>query len=65
MRDPNRIEPMLKAIKELWNLVPDWRLGQLVVNLARASDFNDPFFVEDTEMMTAVEEMKKALSGGG
>lgn len=64
MRDPNRIEPLLKAMKELWILVPDWRLGQLVSNLARATNVNDPFFVEDDKMMEAISLMKAALTSG-
>jgi uncharacterized protein YihD (DUF1040 family) len=35
MRDPNRIEPILDALYQLWATNPDWRLTQLVVNAAR------------------------------
>ncbi|MBX9625821.1 MAG: hypothetical protein K2X82_18620 [Gemmataceae bacterium] len=35
MRDPNRIIPVLDAIREVWEQSPDLRLGQLVVNAIR------------------------------
>lgn len=34
MRDPDRIPLVLKEIEKVWRLHPDWRLGQLVCNLA-------------------------------
>jgi hypothetical protein len=33
MRDPARIPRMLKLLAEAWDLVPDWRLGQLLSNV--------------------------------
>ena len=34
MRDPDRIPLVLQEIEKVWRLHPDWRLGQLVCNLA-------------------------------
>lgn len=45
MRDPKRIEPLLREVEAYWKAHPDWRLCQLVVNVA--SEGNDPFYVED------------------
>jgi hypothetical protein len=38
MRDPNRIPLILQEIERIWRLHPDWRLGQLVCNLAAWAD---------------------------
>lgn len=35
MRDPNRILPILDAVREVWERDPDLRLGQLIVNAIR------------------------------
>jgi len=44
MRDPNRIPEVLELIRQLWEKYPDWRLGQLLVNV---SDTDNIFYVED------------------
>jgi len=51
MRDPARIEEVLEAVCELWHVYPDWRLCQLVVNVAGS---NDPFNVEDDTFLNSV-----------
>jgi hypothetical protein len=38
MRDPNRIPLVLQEIERFWRLHPDWRLGQLICNLAAWAD---------------------------
>jgi len=38
MRDPDRIPLVLQEIERIWRLHPDWRLGQLVCNLAAWAD---------------------------
>ena len=52
MRDPNRIGPTLEVIRQLWEKYPDWRLGQLVFNLAG----RDPFYIEDDELVRKATE---------
>lgn len=56
MRNPNRIHEICELLEKVWNYVPDWRLGQLVVNLARHANSYDPFFLEDDKMKQALEE---------
>lgn len=46
MRDPKRIARICKKLEEAWNRVPDWRLCQLIVNLAG----DQPFYLEDTRV---------------
>ena len=48
MRDPARIDEVLEAVRELWCRFPDWRLCQLVSNVAAQ---HDPFYVEDDEFL--------------
>jgi hypothetical protein len=33
MRDPKRIPRIVAKLEKAWELVPDWRLGQLISNL--------------------------------
>lgn len=54
MRDPNRIDEFCKALAEAWHTVPDWRFGQLFMNLPFPYD---PFFMEDDEMLRLIQEM--------
>lgn len=34
MRDPERIQEVLALVERMWRLYPDWRLGQLLENVA-------------------------------
>lgn len=38
MRDPKRIKSIIKLLEQAWELVPDWRLGQLISNLVGGGD---------------------------
>ena len=55
MRDINRIDEVLAALKENWEKVPDWRLGQLLCNLQSAAG-SDLFYVEDDKFVELLEE---------
>ena len=55
MRDPERIDRVLKALSVAWHKVPDWRLGQLICNMQRAAG-NDLFYVEDDKFAELLEE---------
>ena len=35
MRDPNRIYKCCHELADIWNKVPDWRLGQFFLNMER------------------------------
>lgn len=50
VRDPNRIDLILKQLGDIWKQMPDWRLGQLFCNLQRCEDA-DLFFYEDQELI--------------
>lgn len=56
-RNPDRIEPICKALEQRWKEAPDMRLGQLVSVLTGQGD---TFGVEDTKVM---DELDVELDG--
>lgn len=58
MRDPNRIPLVLQEIEKVWRLHPDWRLGQLVCNLAAWIDSSENIVwdVEDDALMAEAQQ---------
>ena len=58
MRDIKRIKPFLEEIEKLWEKVPDWRFGQLVMNVLGTCK-KDPFFYEEDEMLELWKEFFK------
>lgn len=56
MRNPDRIDGVIETIRKVWKLEPDWRLGQLICNLARDAGFYDNFFIEDDRLKEKAEE---------
>ena len=60
MRNPARIDIVLKTLGLLWKKVPDWRLGQLICNLQRYKG-NDLFYMEDDVFCDLCDEMRKDL----
>ena len=52
MRDPGRIDGVLRAVAARWRAEPDLRLGQLLVNAARFGEPSaDLFYVEDDDLV--------------
>jgi len=47
MRNPDRIDKVMRELTRLWKKYPDWRLGQLVFNIHGS----DPFFIEDYDLV--------------
>lgn len=61
MRDPNRIDAMLREIGWHWKRCPDLRLGQLLVNASQMSDGPaDIFYVEDDRLLEMVRVFSEA-----
>ena len=58
MRDPERIPLVLQEIEKVWRLHPDWRLGQLVCNLAAWIDAsqNIVWDVEDEALLAEAQQ---------
>ena len=59
MRDPKRIDVVLKGIKEYWEKHPDLRLGQILCNFGRRVGMPDPFYLEDEDLLRLLKEEKK------
>ena len=55
MRDPKRIRKFCDRLAAVWEQLPDWRFGQLMVN-ALGEMGRDPFFPEDDEMIEYLEK---------
>ena len=55
MRDKKRMEPFLEQIRKYWELVPDWRFGQLLFNFLSAQK-TDFFFWEEEEFLEKLKE---------
>lgn len=57
MRNPARIEEMLRELGETWNRHPDLRLGQLLYSISRTgADVGDIFYIEDDILLDKVRE---------
>lgn len=51
MRDKKRIKPFMEELAKIWeDNAPEWRFGQLMVNVLNSFDI-DPFFIEEDEML--------------
>lgn len=55
MRDPNRIDIICDELKEFWKSVPDWRLGQLLVNVSGTDHL---FYFEDDKLLEQLQKWK-------
>ena len=50
MRDVNRIPQILDDLKKIWELTPDIRLGQLLLNAVDHNE-NTLFYIEDQDLI--------------
>ena len=63
MRDPERIDRLLNQIREVWQKVPDWRLGQLLVNAVEPKEpCPEIFSVEDSRLEKLFSRLATQLS---
>ena len=51
MRDPNRIDEFCADLAAVWKEVPDWRFGQLIMNVLGFEGRPDVFYAEDKLLM--------------
>ena len=62
MRDAKRIDRILDLIKEYWTLHPDFRFGQLLINLGIADNSFRVWRNEDEDLEVYLKEfMKKEI----
>jgi len=53
MRDPKRIDKIIKIVKEIWKKNPDLRLCQLISNCFLEKDL---YYVEDKELIRRIKK---------
>lgn len=59
MRDIERIDKFCNQLAEIWKTnCPDWRFGQLIMNVFSSFDI-DPFFPEEDQMIQKFEKFFK------
>jgi uncharacterized protein YihD (DUF1040 family) len=60
MRDPNRIDLIIEALRETWHNHPDMRLGQLIVNISNPTERCPEIFnIEDDILANRLKEWRK------
>jgi hypothetical protein len=65
MRDPKRIWKLCRKLATAWELLPDWRFGQLLSNVFdhMKADGKDPFYLEDDSMIEYIEQYIEKYTG--
>jgi hypothetical protein len=59
-RDPKRVDRMIELLREAWQLFPDQRLTQLVINIAdKKHDCGPVFYADDTDIEKKLEAFVK------
>jgi len=62
MRNPERIDPFLQKLNQLWKSYPDLRFGQLIENvLDHAVGTSSLFFIEDEPFSKAIDSFELAV----
>ena len=66
MRKTERIDEFCGRLANAWKRVPDWRFGQLMMNVLgeMAHSGRDPFFPEEDEMIEYIEKYVGMTSPG-
>jgi hypothetical protein len=66
MRDPARIDRILAQLREAWIQVPDWRLGQLILNslnsFEQRASCPELFAIEDDKLERLIAATSSGLS---
>ncbi len=65
MRDPERIDPILTKLGQIWHANPDLRLTQLLVALARTGETMPGFFYTEDGHIDAAIDAALAVGLGG
>jgi uncharacterized protein YihD (DUF1040 family) len=56
-RDPKRIDRMIELLREAWQLFPDERLTQLVINVTETKhDCGPVYYMEDAELERRLQQ---------
>lgn len=60
MRDIDRINGIMQEFEKGWKLVPDWRLGQFILNFLDYVN-KDIFYMEDDEFLEYLENYEEDI----
>lgn len=60
MRDEERIDRVLEELDDYWHEHPDLRLSQVIGNVAQSYNYDDPYYMEDEELLAALEGLNKS-----
>ena len=67
MRDINRIDIYMNRLGEAWKLYPDFRFGQMIMNvfpkMIELSGGKDLFYMEDEQFFNCFEQAMYSLLG--
>lgn len=65
MRDSNRINDICDKLAAIWHTVPDWRLGQLIINFASRWENSNTglFYIEDDDFINLLYKYVKEIAG--
>lgn len=59
MRNPERIKPIIDRLEEIWKENPDFRLGQLIMVIAKTGEHNPKmFYMEDEDFLKQLDERR-------
>jgi uncharacterized protein YihD (DUF1040 family) len=64
MRDPRRIDRILKLLRAYWMANPDLRLGQLISNTAYTGENGHLFYMEDEVVEKELEHLLAKMKEG-
>ena len=66
MRNPQRIDEVINALRDIWKSEPDLRFGQLMSNvlgeISQKNNLYDIFFPEDKDWLKWLQEYKEGHS---
>ena len=59
MRDFRRINRIITKVRQVWEIQPDLRLTQLIMNALKMNE--DPYYVEDDKLEAALDDYIKLV----
>lgn len=65
MRDIKRVRKFCNQLATAWELLPDWRFGQLLFNIFEKlkTEGIDPFYIEDDSMLEYIKKYIEKYTG--
>lgn len=64
MRDPNRIDDFCSRLAVAWKTYPDFRFGQMFMNIMNIEGHPEIYYAEDSTMIAFIEKWMSNFIGG-